>query len=738
MKLRTLRGALVTLALIPGAFLAIAQSAAPTPAPNRAGVATPNRTAPSADLSIAARAARGEAKVVHLAVRTDGHDGLGTVEDPRDASSAAKLDALWSALPSGAQVVFGEGVFTTSTGLALADGQRVRGLGADKTTLKLADGTLATDRAARVILASMVDGTGNHVSDLTVHGNRDGQPAFANSLVDCYLIAIALKGLECSIKNVAVRGIFSNAPGELFPIIIESSRGTSLSPAIGNIDGVTIDDVTAYSTAINLLAQSREGRPATAATGVFNSVAHGFVEGDSIYFSSLAGGAGEISTKTRYFVINATPDTFKISTAPSGPALDVRTDITEATAVKQPWITGAIRNCIVTGKSSGGYSRMQAFGCGGWQGVVIEGNTLLDVWSGVFTDTHYYQDVLVQNNFVQIRADPKGMAGFGLFVGGGYSWKNWTIRNNKFVLSSNAYGIALRGNADGFVVEGNEFRRSVATGQAIMFEASTPGNANLKLVNNQADPTLFYLGPPSLDSVLVWSAGNRTLAGEAIAGLPESLGIVGHPFTTTQLAVNSGETVPQVVGSTLYADQESVYLNTGLGDTFLSTGERFLDFDPGNAGRPFTFRLGGRRLANQFFVTDAKGSLAAVPLAARQSVRRNAANSGWEAFTPGVAPLVSSGEGGGGVAVKHVRSTAAALDFGPTPAQSSADLTIRLAGANRGDTVALGVPNGSVVPNSSFSAWVSAKDTVTVRFNNYSTRVADPARGLFRVTILQF
>ncbi len=385
---------------------------------------------------------------------------------------------------------------------------------------------------------------------------------------------------------------------------------------------------------------------------------------------------------------------------------------------------------------------MQVFGCGGWQRVVIEGNTLIDVWSGVFTDTHFYQDVVIQNNFFQVRADPNGMASFGVFAGGAFAWKHWIIRNNTFVLSSNSYGVALRGDTENFVIEGNEMRRSIPTGWAVMLQTVGPANSNLRLLNNRADPTLLYVGPNSPETGLAWSAGNRTLAGEAIAGLPESLGIIGEPFATTTLAVNSGEALPQVTGSSFYADQDSVYLNTGLGDTFLSTGERFLDFDPGNAGRPFTFRLGGRRLANQFFVTDAKGSLASVPLAARQSVRRNAANSGWEAFTPGVtpgvAPLVSSGEGGGGVAVKYVRSSTAALDFGPTPAQSSADLTIRLAGANRGDTVALGVPNGSVLPNSSFSAWVSAKDTVTVRFNNYSTRMADPARGLFRVTILQF
>lgn len=83
-------------------------------------------------------------------------------------------------------------------------------------------------------------------------------------------------------------------------------------------------------------------------------------------------------------------------------------------------------------------------------------------------------------------------------------------------------------------------------------------------------------------------------------------------------------------------------------------------------------------------------------------------------------------------------SASATLDFASTSAQSSSDLTITVTGAALSDVVSLGVPNGSVNANSSFSAWVSAADTVTVRFNNYSAGAIDPASGTFRVSVQQF
>lgn len=78
----------------------------------------------------------------------------------------------------------------------------------------------------------------------------------------------------------------------------------------------------------------------------------------------------------------------------------------------------------------------------------------------------------------------------------------------------------------------------------------------------------------------------------------------------------------------------------------------------------------------------------------------------------------------------------ATLNFASTPAGGKSDLTITVSGAADGDAVFLGVPNASSVANGCFTAWVSAANTVTVRFtNNDLSSTYDPASGTFKVTV---
>jgi hypothetical protein len=90
-------------------------------------------------------------------------------------------------------------------------------------------------------------------------------------------------------------------------------------------------------------------------------------------------------------------------------------------------------------------------------------------------------------------------------------------------------------------------------------------------------------------------------------------------------------------------------------------------------------------------------------------------------------------------ALARTLTTTFALNFNSTSAGSSTDLTITLTGAANGDPVSLGVPNEAVSGNGLFSAWVSASNTVTVRFsNNDLTSAIDPASGTFRVSIIKY
>lgn len=81
----------------------------------------------------------------------------------------------------------------------------------------------------------------------------------------------------------------------------------------------------------------------------------------------------------------------------------------------------------------------------------------------------------------------------------------------------------------------------------------------------------------------------------------------------------------------------------------------------------------------------------------------------------------------------------ATLDFPNTIRLNSSDLTISVPGAAVGDAVILGTANASVVTDGIFTAWVSAADTVTVRFTNVGlTLDRDPASGTFRVSVLKY
>ena len=86
---------------------------------------------------------------------------------------------------------------------------------------------------------------------------------------------------------------------------------------------------------------------------------------------------------------------------------------------------------------------------------------------------------------------------------------------------------------------------------------------------------------------------------------------------------------------------------------------------------------------------------------------------------------------------KTLTSTAT-LDFASTAANTSSTLTIAVTGATDGDVVSVGVPNASNSANSDFTAYVSAADTVTVKFVNSSTAAIDPASGTFQVAVLRY
>lgn len=100
------------------------------------------------------------------------------------------------------------------------------------------------------------------------------------------------------------------------------------------------------------------------------------------------------------------------------------------------------------------------------------------------------------------------------------------------------------------------------------------------------------------------------------------------------------------------------------------------------------------------------------------------ANNTWYRFFSSLPSLVSS--------------ALVTLNFPPTLAGTSSDLTVSVPGAADGDAVTVCVPAACVLPNSCYTGWVSAPNVVTVRFNNYSAGAQNPPSGSFRPVVTRY
>ena len=81
-------------------------------------------------------------------------------------------------------------------------------------------------------------------------------------------------------------------------------------------------------------------------------------------------------------------------------------------------------------------------------------------------------------------------------------------------------------------------------------------------------------------------------------------------------------------------------------------------------------------------------------------------------------------------------SDTATLDFASAGATTVSDLTKTISGAKIGDEVTIGVPNASITTTGSYFGWVSAANTVTIRFSPKATE--NPASGVFHITVIKY
>lgn len=76
------------------------------------------------------------------------------------------------------------------------------------------------------------------------------------------------------------------------------------------------------------------------------------------------------------------------------------------------------------------------------------------------------------------------------------------------------------------------------------------------------------------------------------------------------------------------------------------------------------------------------------------------------------------------------------IDFAQATATTVTDVTKTVPGARLGDEVVIGVPNAAITATGQFWGWVSAANTVTIRYSPKATE--NPASGVFHVTVLKY
>jgi hypothetical protein len=171
----------------------------------------------------------GTRKAFYLAPRTDGQAGNGTLNDPWDASSPAKLKACWDRLiftdltwPHGGTITFMPGDYYTTEQLGLAwDGKNLTlsGYGA---RLFLTNKAFTGIGMSAICTRQFIDG-GN--DNTIIQGFDIDVGTYFEFLDPGSVTGVFVEGNHCIVRDVTVRNIQSFGWHESFGIIFGSSNG---------------------------------------------------------------------------------------------------------------------------------------------------------------------------------------------------------------------------------------------------------------------------------------------------------------------------------------------------------------------------------------------------------------------------------------------------------------------------------------------------------------------------------
>ena len=321
-------------------------------------------------------------------------------------------------------------------------------------------------------------------------------------------------------------------------------------------------------------------------------------------------------------------------------------------------------------------------------------------WYGAITHNGTETDILFANYGSLYVGSSFWTAGGGIYLGNTRANPSMYIRNNSNVLIGDTVNTGFR-----FDVNGRARVRDTLTLSTTPVTADTSAN-DLLVINSSNGQVRRFTGAfpgwiPTLEQVT--TAGNTTT---------DSLNIK-TPLGKTAVSITSLD-----FAGAENTSGEIIFRNT-FDSSRLKINELGFDryFTPTSLSKQVRFN-NIRDQYSQISFPDSSGTLA-------QRVKANGVT-----YSAGFNGVVDIGD--------YWLSGSATLDFPNTGHGNSADLTFTLTGAAEGDVVALGIPNASIVANASYIAWVSATNTVTVRFNNYaSSGSSNPASGTFKIKVLK-
>lgn len=347
------------------------------------------------------------------------------------------------------------------------------------------------------------------------------------------------------------------------------------------------------------------------------------------------------------------------------------------------------------------------------------------------------------NGDVYLSRNPFGNGGIGDI----YISTNAGSTFNALGQTSRGYlGMGAAPNGDIYVVVegGGIFKRTGGTGN---FIATGAPNANWFDVAVASNGDVYAV----VNNGNIWRS---TDAGTTFTSLGQTVraygGIAVAPNGDVYASVQNGDIFIQsqgtadLNGGTLVLQSgvgkgtgtSTINFNTGTtlasGSTLQTTSTKMTILGNGNVG------IGTTSPSAKLELSDTARGFLQTRMTTTQRNNIASPSVGLQVFTTtDSSQYVYRGTGAGWQQIANEIVNTASLNFPSTNAQNSSDLTITLTGAVDGEAVVLGVPNAAVNANSCYTAWVSAANTVTVRFNNYSSGAIDPASATFKVTIIK-